>query len=38
MAEKVVLLAEDDPAVRAGRLVVKVLDWYTSKGAVIFGA
>ncbi|MGA8682707.1 MAG: YciI family protein [Acidimicrobiales bacterium] len=32
------LLAEDDPAVRAGRLVVKVLDWYTSKGAVIFGA
>jgi uncharacterized protein YciI len=34
--EKARLLAEDDPSVRAGRLEVKVLDWYTSKGAVSF--
>ncbi|HXY43720.1 MAG TPA: hypothetical protein VEH29_06005 [Acidimicrobiales bacterium] len=35
--EKTRLLAQDDPAVRAGRLVVKVLDWYTAKGALSIG-
>jgi uncharacterized protein YciI len=28
--------AESDPAVRAGRLVVDVMHWYTKKGAVRF--
>jgi uncharacterized protein len=27
-------LAEDDPAVRAGRFVVRVMDWYTPKDAI----
>jgi uncharacterized protein YciI len=27
-------LAEDDPAVRAGRFVVRVMDWYTAKDAI----
>jgi hypothetical protein len=27
-------LAEDDPAVRAGRYVVRVMDWYTGQGAL----
>ncbi len=29
-------LAEDDPAVKAGRLEVVVLTWYTEKGALTF--
>jgi uncharacterized protein YciI len=29
-------LAEDDLAVRAGRFVVRAMDWYTQKGAVTF--
>lgn len=29
-------LAEADPSVRAGRLVVDVMRWYTKKGAVTF--
>lgn len=29
-------LAEQDPAVRAGRLEVEVMTWYTEKGAVAF--
>jgi uncharacterized protein YciI len=29
-------LAEDDPAVRAGRFVVRAMEWYTMKGAVSF--
>lgn len=31
-------LAEDDPAVRAGRFVVRAMTWYTQKGALDFGA
>jgi uncharacterized protein YciI len=27
-------LAEDDPAVRAGRFEIKAMDWYTAKGAI----
>lgn len=27
-------LAEDDPAVRAGEFTVRVMDWYTAKGAL----
>ena len=27
-------LAEDDPAVRAGRFVVRAMTWYTKKGAL----
>ncbi len=30
-------LAEDDPAVRAGRLVARVMTWYTLKGALTWG-
>ena len=30
-------LAEQDPAVRAGRLVVEVMPWYTRRGALAFG-
>jgi uncharacterized protein YciI len=30
-------LAEDDPAVRAGRFTVDVMHWYTAKGALTFG-
>ncbi len=30
-------LAEDDPAVRAGRFVPRVLTWYTVKGALAWG-
>jgi len=29
-------LAEDDPSVRAGRLSVDVMRWYTPKGAITF--
>lgn len=29
-------LAESDPAVRAGRLAVEVMAWYTAKGALSF--
>jgi uncharacterized protein len=29
-------LAEDDPAVKAGRFDVRAMDWYTAKGAVQF--
>ena len=29
-------LAESDPAVRAGRLRVEVMNWYTEKGAICF--
>jgi len=29
-------LAESDPAVRAGRLAIDVMSWYTEKGAVSF--
>jgi uncharacterized protein len=29
-------LAESDPAVRAGRFVVDVMNWYTAKGAIPF--
>jgi uncharacterized protein YciI len=32
--ERARMLAEDDPAVRAGRFVVRVMDWYTKKGAL----
>jgi uncharacterized protein YciI len=28
--------AESDPAVRAGRLKVEIMDWYTAKGALAF--
>jgi uncharacterized protein YciI len=31
-------LAEDDPAVRAGRFVVRAMTWYTQKGAMAWGA
>ena len=31
-------LAEDDPAVRAGRFVVRVMTWYTAKGALTWAA
>ena len=34
--ERARTLAEDDPAVRAGRFVVRVMDWYTKKGALIW--
>jgi uncharacterized protein YciI len=34
--ERARLLAEDDPAVRAGRFVVRAMTWYTQKGAVAF--
>ena len=34
--EKARKLAEDDPAVRAGRFVVRAMDWYTQQGAVSF--
>jgi len=34
--EEVRRLAEADPAVRAGRLAVEVMHWYTKKGAVTF--
>jgi uncharacterized protein len=30
-------LAEDDPAVRAGRFVVRAMTWYTQRGALAFG-
>jgi len=30
-------LAEDDPAVRAGRFVVRAMTWYTQKGALTWG-
>jgi uncharacterized protein YciI len=29
-------LAESDPAVRAGRLSIEVMNWYTPKGAISF--
>jgi len=29
-------LAETDPAVRAGRLTIEVMHWYTAKGACAF--
>jgi uncharacterized protein YciI len=29
-------LAESDPAVRAGRFSIDVMNWYTRKGAVLF--
>jgi hypothetical protein len=32
--EKARALAEDDPAVRAGRYEVRAMTWYTAKGAV----
>jgi uncharacterized protein len=31
-------LAEDDPAVRAGRFVVRAMDWYTQKSALTWAA
>ncbi|MGO9560103.1 MAG: YciI family protein [Acidimicrobiales bacterium] len=34
--EKARALAEDDPAVRAGRHAIRVMKWYTEKGAVAF--
>lgn len=30
-------LAEDDPAVAAGRFVARVMTWYTQKGALTWG-
>jgi uncharacterized protein len=30
-------LAEDDPAVRAGRFVIRAMTWYTQQGALAFG-
>lgn len=33
--EEVRRLAESDPAVRAGRLVVEVLPWYSAKGMIL---
>jgi uncharacterized protein len=29
-------LAESDPAVRAGRFTIDVMNWYTKKGALLF--
>ena len=34
--EKARKLAEDDPAVRAGRFVVRAMDWYTQQDALTF--
>ncbi len=34
--ERVVELASDDPAVRAGRLKVRVMRWWTGAGAMTF--
>jgi hypothetical protein len=36
--EKARLLAEMDPAVRAGQLSIEVMRWYTAKGALRSGA
>jgi uncharacterized protein YciI len=35
--EQAQLLAEDDPAVRAGRFVVRAMTWYTQQDALAFG-
>jgi uncharacterized protein YciI len=35
-AERARKLAEDDPAVRAGRFVVRAMTWYTQRGAASF--
>jgi uncharacterized protein YciI len=35
--ERARMLAEDDPAVRAGRFVVKAMTWYTQKGGLTWG-
>ena len=35
--ERARLLAEDDPAVRAGRFAVRAMTWYTQKGALTWG-
>jgi uncharacterized protein YciI len=33
--DKAPRLAEDDPAVRAGRFEVRVLSWFTAKGSLV---
>ena len=35
--ERARLLAEDDPAVRAGRFVVRAMSWYTQRGGLAWG-
>jgi len=35
--ERARMLAQDDPAVRAGRFVVRAMPWYTQKGALAWG-